>query len=390
MGFGFDTGPEKVVTIKVIGVGGGGGNVVNRMVEKGVENVEFITANTDKQALGVSQVPNKIQLGEKITNGQGAGSKPEIGREAGKESRSEIEKVLQDTDMIFVTAGMGGGTGTGAAPVVAEVAKAAGILTVGVVTKPFAFEGKRRMRQAMEGIQEFKKNVDALIIIPNDRLKYASDEPITYLNAFSIADDVLRQGVQSITDTITKPGIINCDFADVCTVMRDAGMAHMGVGRASGKGKEEAAVKMAIASPLLETSINGARGVLVNLTMPVDTGLFEIEAAGSLIEEATHPDADVIIGTAFDPELQDEIHVTVIATGFDLDDEGNPMPFFESQSNESGSAPANTQSAMTNDQSVMTNPQPAMANPNVEKTESEIDMEEQQFNDIVRVFDRLK
>ena len=261
-----DMGSDSVVNIKVIGVGGGGNNVVNRMVKTGTKGVEFIAINTDKQALAVSSATNKIQIGEKLTNGQGAGSNPEIGRKSAEENRNQIAKALEDADMAFITAGMGGGTGTGAAPIVADIAKELGILTVGVVTKPFRFEGPRRMRQAEAGITELRDKVDSLVIIPNERLKLASDQKITMVNAFEIADDVLQQAVQSISDLIKNTGFINLDFADVSAVMKDAGRAHMGVGRAAGKNKAEDAAKMAISSPLLETSINGARGVLINVT----------------------------------------------------------------------------------------------------------------------------
>ena len=262
MAFGLDTGVENVVRIKVIGVGGGGNNVVNRMVRSGTRGVDFVAVNTDKQALNVSSATYKIQIGEKLTHGQGAGSDPEVGRKSAEESRAQISKALEDTDMVFITAGMGGGTGTGGAPIVAEIAREQGILTVGVVTKPFGFEGRRRMQQAEKGIEELQGKVDSLVIIPNERLKHATDQKITFANAFEIADDVLRQAVQSISDLIRDTGFINLDFADVTAIMKNAGMAHMGVGRAAGKGKAEEAARMAISSPLLETSIHGARGAV--------------------------------------------------------------------------------------------------------------------------------
>ena len=317
MAFGLDTGPDNVVNIKVIGVGGAGNNVVNRMVRAGVQGVEFIGVNTDKQALAISSATKKIQIGEKLTCGQGAGSDPEVGRKSAEESRSAISSVLDDTDMVFITAGMGGGTGTGAAPIVAEIAKEMDILTVAVVTKPFGFEGPRRMRAAMAGINELEEKVDSLVIIPNERLKHATDQKITFANAFEIADDVLRQAVQSISDLIRDTGFINLDFADVTAIMKNAGMAHMGVGRAAGKGKAEEAAKMAISSPLLETSIEGAKGVLINVTGSMDIGLEEVEQAASLVQQAVHPDALTIFGATFDESLDDEIRVTVIATGFD-------------------------------------------------------------------------
>ena len=320
MAFAMETGIENVVSIKVMGVGGGGNNVVNRMVRSAVKGVDFVAVNTDKQALNSSSANYKIQIGEKLTGGKGAGSDPDVGRKAAEESRNQISKALENTDMVFITAGMGGGTGTGAAPVVAEVAREMGILTVGVVTKPFGFEGRRRMMQAEEGIKALRDKVDSLVIIPNERLKYATDQKITFQNAFEIADDVLRQAVQSISDLIRDTGFINLDFADVTAVMKDAGLAHMGVGRAAGKGKAEEAAKMAISSPLLETSIVGARGVLINITGSLDIGLEEVEQAATLVQQAVHPDSLTIFGAAFDETLDDEIRVTVIATGFDEQD----------------------------------------------------------------------
>ena len=316
MAFGLDTGVENVVRIKVIGVGGGGNNVVNRMVRSGTRGVDFVAVNTDKQALNVSSATYKIQIGEKLTHGQGAGSDPEVGRKSAEESRAQISKALEDTDMVFITAGMGGGTGTGGAPIVAEIAREQGILTVGVVTKPFGFEGRRRMQQAEKGIEELQGKVDSLVIIPNERLKHATDQKITFANAFEIADDVLRQAVQSISDLIRDTGFINLDFADVTAIMKNAGMAHMGVGRAAGKGKAEEAARMAISSPLLETSIHGARGVLINVAGSMDIGLEEVEQAASLVQDAVHPDALTIFGATFDESMDDEIRVTVIATGF--------------------------------------------------------------------------
>ena len=317
MAFGLESSPDTVVNIKVIGVGGAGNNVVNRMVTSGTKGVDFVAVNTDKQALNISSAAYKIQIGEKLTHGQGAGSDPEVGRKSAEESRNQIAKALEETDMVFITAGMGGGTGTGAAPIVAELAKEMDILTVGVVTKPFGFEGRRRMQQAEGGIEELRTKVDSLVIIPNERLKHATDQKITFANAFEIADDVLRQAVQSISDLIRDTGFINLDFADVTAVMKDAGLAHMGVGRAAGKGKAEEAAKMAVSSPLLETSINGARGILINVAGSPDIGLEEIEQAAGLVQAAVHPDANVIFGATFDETLDDEIRVTVIATGFE-------------------------------------------------------------------------
>ena len=312
-----ENGPDNVVAIKVVGVGGAGNNVVNRMVKSGTQGVEFISINTDKQALAVSSADEKIQIGEKLTHGQGAGSNPEVGKRSAEENRSNIARAVENADMVFITAGMGGGTGTGAAPTVAEIAKESGVLTVGVVTRPFKFEGKRRADQAEVGIQEMMSKVDSLLIIPNDRLKYATDQKVTLSNAFEIADDVLKQAVTSISDLIKNTGFINLDFADVTTIMKDAGFAHMGVGRSSGKGKAEDAARMAVASPLMETSINGARGVLINITGSQEMGLEDVEAAATLVQEAAHPDANIIFGATFDDSLQDEIRVTVIATGFD-------------------------------------------------------------------------
>lgn len=312
-----ENGPENVVAIKVIGVGGAGNNVINRMVRSGTEDVEYIAINTDKQSLAVSNAQQRIQIGEKTTHGQGAGSDPEIGKRSAEESRSSIAKAVENSDMVFITAGMGGGTGTGAAPTVADIAHEAGALTVGVVTKPFKFEGKRRMQQAEAGIAELLGKVDSLLVIPNDRLKLATDQKITLANAFEIADDVLIQAVNSISGLIKNTGFINLDFADVSCIMREAGYAHMGVGHAGGKGKAEEAAKMAVSSPLMETSINGARGVIINITGSNDMGLDDVEAAASMVQEAANPDANIIFGASFDDSLQDEIRVTVIATGFD-------------------------------------------------------------------------
>ncbi|HIZ20304.1 MAG TPA: cell division protein FtsZ [Firmicutes bacterium] len=319
MGFEFDNEFMDGVQIKVVGVGGGGGNAVNRMVRTGVQGVEFVTINTDRQALALSQATQKIQIGEKLTRGTGAGSNPEKGQRAAEESREEITAALKGTDMVFITAGMGGGTGTGAAPVVAEIARDLGILTVGIVTKPFAFEGRKRMEQAENGITALREQVDSLVVIPNERLKMVSEQRITLANAFEVADDVLRQGVQSISQLIKVPGLVNLDFADVTAVMKDAGYAHMGVGRAEGKEKAEAAAKAAISSPLLETSIDGASGVIINITSSPDIDLEDVELASSMISRAAHPDANIIWGAAFDETMNDELNVTVIATGFSND-----------------------------------------------------------------------
>ena len=310
---------ERVVKIKVIGVGGAGNNVINRMIEAGVQGVDFVVVNTDKQDLNKSVCKNKVQIGEKLTCGMGAGSKPEIGKKSAEESRAAIAKILEGTDMVFITAGMGGGTGTGAAPIVADLAHEAGILTVGVVTKPFKFEGANRMRQAESGIAELAGKVDSLIIIPNDRLKYVTDQKITFANAFGIADDVLRQAVTSISELVgySDRVIINLDFADVSAVMKDAGRAHMGVGIASGREKAEQAALAAINSPLLETSITGATGVLVNVTGSAELTLDDVETAAGIVQENANPDANIIFGATSSDEFEDEMRVTVIATGFD-------------------------------------------------------------------------
>ena len=305
--------------IIVIGVGGAGNNAVNRMIDENIGGVEFIGVNTDKQALQLCKAPTLIQIGEKLTKGLGAGAQPEIGEKAAEESAEELSAAVKGADMVFITAGMGGGTGTGAAPVVAKIAKDMGILTVGVVTKPFAFEGKRRMTQAEQGIAELSACVDSLIIVPNERLKYVSDTSITLQNAFAIADDVLRQGVQSISDLILLPGLVNLDFADVTSVMKDAGYAHMGMGSATGKDKATVAADMAISSPLLETSIDGAKGLIINITASADVSLDDIDAASTMIKDKVSDDANIIWGAVIDDKMEDAISVTVIATGFNAD-----------------------------------------------------------------------
>ena len=328
---------ERVVKIKVIGVGGAGNNVINRMIEAGVEGVDFIVVNTDKQDLNKSNCKNKLQIGEKLTGGMGAGSKPDIGKKSAEESRAQISKILEGTDMVFITAGMGGGTGTGAAPIVADLAHEQGILTVGVVTKPFKFEGANRMRQAEEGIAELHDKVDSLIVIPNDRLKYVTDQKITFANAFGIADDVLKMAVTSISELVgySDRVIINLDFADVSAVMKDAGRAHMGVGIASGREKAEQAALAAINSPLLETSINGATGVLVNVTGSSELTLDDVETAAGIVQENANPDANIIFGATYTDEFEDEMRVTVIATGF-----GQKMGTLAPKAETVGAAPA--------------------------------------------------
>ncbi len=313
----FDVDINQFANIKVIGVGGGGSNAINRMISAGLRGVEFITVNTDAQALHQSRSENIIQIGAKLTRGLGAGANPDIGSRAAEESREEILQALKGADMVFVTAGMGGGTGTGAAPVVAAVAKEVGALTVGVVTRPFLFEGRKRALQADKGITDLKSKVDTLITIPNDRLLQVVDKHTSISEAFRIADDVLRQGVQGISDLIAVPGLINLDFADVKTIMTDTGSALMGIGIASGESRAAQAAKMAISSPLLETSIEGAKGVLLNITGGSNLGLFEVNEAAEIIAEAADPEANIIFGAVVDENLADEVRVTVIATGFD-------------------------------------------------------------------------
>lgn len=313
----FDMDLDQFAKIKVIGVGGGGNNAVNRMITAGLQGVEFLAVNTDGQALLMSKANSRIQIGEKLTKGLGAGANPDIGEKAAEESREEIIKALKGADMVFVTAGMGGGTGTGAAPVVAECAKEVGALTVGVVTKPFTFEGRRRQSQAERGTAKLKEKVDTLITIPNDRLLQVVDRKTSMMEAFRIADDVLRQGVQGISDLIAVPGLINLDFADVKTIMLNAGSALMGIGVARGEDRAVIAAEAAIKSPLLETSIEGAKGVLLNITGGTSLGLFEVNEAAGIIQAAADPEANIIFGAVIDETFEDEIRVTVIATGFD-------------------------------------------------------------------------
>ena len=328
MAFEIDNQYQDIANIKVIGVGGGGGNAVDRMAKAGISGVELIAVNTDKQALARS-LAKPIPIGEKVTSGRGAGAKPEVGQKSAEESRDSIVEALDDAQMVFITAGMGGGTGTGAAPIIAEIAKGKGILTVGIVTKPFAFEGSHRMKQAEAGIAELAQHVDSLIVIPNERLKYVSDQKITFANAFGIADDVLRQGVNSVTELITMPAFINLDFADVTAVMKDAGHAHMGIGRASGKDKAEQAANSAISSPLLETTISGAKGVIISITASPDITLEDVDTAAGIVRAQADEDANIIFGVAFDEKLDDEMIVTVIATGFGLDSNGvAKKPFY--------------------------------------------------------------
>ena len=312
---------DGTATIKVIGVGGAGNNAVNRMIEAGIRNVEFIAVNTDRQTLNESKASTKIQIGEKLTRGLGAGANPDIGSQAAEESRAQIAEVLKGADMVFVTAGMGGGTGTGAAPIVAATAKEMGILTIGVVTKPFTFEGKKRLAQAERGVASLKGKVDTLVVIPNDKLLQVIDRKTSMIEAFRMADDILRQGVQGISDLISVPGVINLDFADVRTIMLNQGMAHMGIGTASGENRAEDAAKQAIQSPLLETSIEGARGIIINITGGSDMGLHEANTAAELVQRSADPEANIIFGTVIDEAMGDELQITVIATGFEKEEE---------------------------------------------------------------------
>ena len=318
--FDFDVDVKEFAKIKVVGVGGGGNNAVNWMIDCGVRGIEFIAINTDRQALYSSRAEQKLQIGEKLTKGLGAGANPEIGMKAAEENRNEITEALKGADMIFITAGMGGGTGTGAGPIVAEVAKELGILTVGVVTKPFTFEGRRRQVHAETGIEELKTKVDTLVTIPNDRLLQVAEKKTTMVEAFVMADEVLKQGIQGISDLIAVPNLINLDFADVKTIMFNRGIAHMGIGKASGENRAVDAAKQAIKSPLLETSIDGAKAVLLNITGGSDLGLFEVNEAADLIRQAVDQDANIIFGAGIDETLKEEIKITVIATGFDCED----------------------------------------------------------------------
>lgn len=347
-----DTGANYLAVIRVLGVGGGGTNAVNRMVEAGVKGVDFIAVNTDAQALLMSDADYKVHIGVNLTKGLGAGADPDVGLQAAEESRSEIKEALQGSDMVFITAGQGGGTGTGAAPVIAQIAKEEiGALTVGVVTRPFAFEGRKRALQAEDGINRLREFVDTLIVIPNDRLLQVAEKKTSILDAFRIADDILRQGTQGITDLITVPGLINLDFADVRTIMQDAGSALMGIGIAAGDNRAHDAAKAAISSPLLESSIEGAQGVLLSISGGSDLGLFEVNEAAEVVAAAAHPEANIIFGAVIDDSMLDQIRVTVIATGFEgkrkqetmqfADDEAGPsIPTFEPISDDELDIPA--------------------------------------------------
>ena len=381
-GFEFESTTDNVVNIKVIGVGGGGNNAVERMLASGLKGVEFVSINTDRQQLNRSASPHKLQIGEKLTKGFGAGSNPEIGKKAAEETRSELAKIMESTDMVFITAGMGGGTGTGAAPVVAEVAKERDVLTVGVVTRPFDFEGAKRRAQAEQGINEMHQKVDALIVIPNDRLKLVSEQRITFRNAFEIADNVLLQAIQSISDLITMDGIINLDFADVTSIMKGAGYAHMGVGYGTGREKAETAARQAIQSPLLETSINGARGVIINVTGCPEITLEEVENAAMMVKEAAHPSAHIIFGASIDDEMEDAMRVTVIATQFD--DKPHlvePAPAAKAEAPEAA--------ASQPELSIFSQPaEPAPASAADEpEEEPKVDPKDDPYGDIARIFD---
>ncbi|EEO9236489.1 cell division protein FtsZ [Listeria monocytogenes] len=331
----FDTSSESLATIKVIGVGGGGNNAVNRMIEHGVQGVEFISVNTDAQALNLAKAETKLQIGTKLTRGLGAGAVPEIGKKAAEESREQIEEALKGSDMVFVTAGMGGGTGTGAAPVIAQIAKEMGALTVGVVTRPFGFEGPKRTKQALTGTEAMKEAVDTLIVIPNDRLLQIVDKNTPMLEAFREADNVLRQGVQGISDLIAVPGLINLDFADVKTIMTNRGSALMGIGIATGENRAAEAAKKAISSPLLETSVDGAKGVLMNITGGSNLSLYEVQEAAEIVSSASDEDVNMIFGSVINDELKDELIVTVIATGFDEEKQAQQQAQANRRSNQS-------------------------------------------------------
>ena len=320
---------DGTATIKVIGVGGAGNNAVNRMIEAEIKGVDFIAVNTDKQALQISKAKTKIQIGEKITRGLGAGANPDIGAQAAEETKSEVAEALRGADMVFVTAGMGGGTGTGAAPVVAAAAKEMGILTIGVVTKPFTFEGKKRLSQAERGIESLKGKVDTLVVIPNDKLLQIVDRKTSIIDAFKMADDVLRQGVQGISDLIAVPGLVNLDFADVKTIMLNTGIAHMGVGRASGESRAEDAAKQAIQNPMLESSIEGAKGIIINITGGPNLGLHEVNTAAELVQRSVDPEANIIFGAVIDESLDEDIVITVIATGFETKPKIGTVPVNE-------------------------------------------------------------
>lgn len=372
---------DKVVNIKVLGVGGAGNNVVDRMISGGIGGAEFVVVNTDLQALNKTKCENKVLIGEKLTGGMGADANPEIGKKSAEESRAAISKAIEGADMAVIIAGMGGGTGTGAAPVVAQIARELGILTVGVVTRPFAFEGKKRLEQALSGIEELNKNVDSLVIIPNERLKYVSEQKITFKNAFEIADGVLRQAVKNISELITVPGFINLDFADVTSVMKDAGFAHIGTGSAAGKDKAAEAAREAISSPLLETSIDMAHGVIVSVIGSDDIGLDEVETAATMVQQAAHPDAHIIFGAFIDENMDDEIRVVVIATGFDNVPNSAKMSMDGNKDKDSGSTGLFTEAA-----TAAADKKPARAA--ASKPSSDVGSDDAAFDVLMRIFDK--
>lgn len=354
MGFGMDN--DHFATIKVIGIGGGGCNAVDRMIDGAIQGIEFITVNTDNQALMRTKANNRIQIGEKITRGLGAGANPELGEKAANESKEEIAQLIRGTDMLFITAGMGGGTGTGGAPIIAQIAREIGILTVGVVTRPFRFEGSRRMQNAERGIRELEKYVDSLIVVPNDKLLEIASDDTSLDEAFSLADQVLKFGVSGISDLVAVPGLINLDLADVRRVMTQAGVCHMGIGRASGEGRASAAIRQAINSPLLDTTIDGARGVIINFTGGRDMRIREVDEAASVVRDAVSPDADIIFGAVIDPEMNDEIMITVIASGFDRE----PAVMAPAANRSAAAAPAqNRPTAFSQGQTPAASQQPA-------------------------------
>lgn len=391
MSFELEENYESGVNIKVVGVGGGGNNAINRMIETNIRGVEFIAVNTDKQALMQSAAAHKIAIGEKITKGHGAGANPDIGQRAAEESKEDIANAIKGADMVFITTGMGGGTGTGAAPVIAKIARDQGILTVGIVTKPFAFEGRKRMEIAEAGIAKLRDSVDSLIVIPNERLKQISDTKITLANAFAEADNVLKHGVQSISDLINGTGLVNLDFADVTAVMKDAGAAHMGVGTGQGKDKAEEAAKTAISSPLLETTISGARGIIVNITASPDIGLDETDIATSLITNEADPQATIIWGVAFDNTLQDTMHVTVIATGFgDIANEKKPETKTDTKVYVSKGTTTGTASASQQRTAQAKQPEP-VAEPEEEAEDSETSgISDSDFDDIMNILKKSR
>lgn len=390
MAFELDNDCEITTQIKVIGVGGGGGNAVNRMIDSEVLGAEFIAVNTDKQILNHSRATHKIQIGEKLTKGQGAGGKPEIGEKAAEESREQITDALKGTDMIFITAGMGGGTGTGAAPVVARIAKDMGILTIGVVTRPFKFEGSKRQRQAQKGIEALAENVDSLIVIPNEQLKKMNEgQKLSFTEAFKMADEVLLHGVRSISELIKVPGFVNLDFADVTAIMKDAGYAHMGFAKASGKDKATEAAKGSISSPLLETSIAGAKGVIISFTAAPDVDLDDVEGAADLITEQAHPDADITWGIAFDDKMDDELMITVIATGFEEKPKSAIYPETQKAAPKATEAPVQTATQPAYEQTSIAQPvEPKREDaPFVAKKPPEIDPDDE-FSIILDSFNR--